>query len=351
MGSKMLTRFLLAARITLVLVYAVIMAGAVVRATDSGMGCPDWPKCFGYYIPPTQIEQLQFSEGKEFRKGSLIIKDEALWEAKHDLKAGKDFNPSDWKAYTKHNYAKFNPAHTWTEYVNRLMGASLGLASFIMLVLSFRIKENGKRDNVLVLLSALAVFLIGFAAWMGKEVVDGNLSPQTITLHMIVAYAILAVVIGIIHRAAVKAGKVRSKVPQLVKMMALLVIVLSLLQTAFGTQVRENVDEISKAMDDQHRELWVEQLGIFFNIHRTFALVIIALNALLVFRISRSIQGVSPVKRKGIVLMALLVLELFAGLILANFGIPAFIQPVHLIIAAIIFGLQCRMWVDMRRRA
>jgi len=109
------------AKTSLILVYLVIIAGAVVRMTGSGMGCPDWPKCFGYYIPPTNVETLEWEPQREFEKGQVIIVNEALQVAKTDFITSELFDQNNWDTYTKHDYAKFNVWHTWIEYINLLL--------------------------------------------------------------------------------------------------------------------------------------------------------------------------------------------------------------------------------------
>ena len=94
----MKNRFRKLSKIALVLIYFVIVAGAIVRMTGSGMGCPDWPKCFGYYIPPTESSQLVFKANHSYKKGMMILRDhEAFLVAKTDFISGNDFKTSDWE--------------------------------------------------------------------------------------------------------------------------------------------------------------------------------------------------------------------------------------------------------------
>jgi len=89
-------------KICLLSLYVIILAGSTVRMTGSGMGCPDWPKCFGHLIPPTSENELLWRAGVEFDKGIIIIKDEGLLVAKQDFTSNSQFNPHNWEAYTKH---------------------------------------------------------------------------------------------------------------------------------------------------------------------------------------------------------------------------------------------------------
>src|SRR5690606_39016968 len=136
-------------KIALVTVYLVIIAGAVVRMTGSGMGCPDWPKCFGHFIPPVERSQLEWKPNQSFHKGQVIIKDESLQVAVEDFVTGEEFDSANWNLYTKHDYAEFNPVHTWTEYINRLFGALSGLAVFVMAILSLKKWKVKKRIPIL----------------------------------------------------------------------------------------------------------------------------------------------------------------------------------------------------------
>ena len=113
--------FIKSIKFSLIIVYFVITAGAIVRMTGSGMGCPDWPKCFGYWVPPTERTQLDWTPNHLYLKGQVIILDEELRVAKNDFYSGFDYNPKNWGFYTQHDYALFNPYHTWIEYLNRLL--------------------------------------------------------------------------------------------------------------------------------------------------------------------------------------------------------------------------------------
>ena len=96
-------RFPLIVKISIISVYLIFLAGSIVRMTGSGMGCPDWPKCFGYYIPPTSEKQITWQPNSSYKKGMIIVKNKTLFVAQNNLKTGKEFSLSNWKKHTKHN--------------------------------------------------------------------------------------------------------------------------------------------------------------------------------------------------------------------------------------------------------
>ena len=133
--------------ISIIIVYIVILAGATVRMTGSGMGCPDWPKCFGYLIPPTDRSDIEWKKNHNYKKNQIIIFNDSLIYANKDFKSSTYIGRENWSNYTKHDYSKFNVYHTWIEYINRLIGAIAGLSVLILFInsLKFIIKtENLK---------------------------------------------------------------------------------------------------------------------------------------------------------------------------------------------------------------
>ena len=328
--------FLKSAKITLVLVYLVIIAGAAVRMTGSGMGCPDWPKCFGYYVPPTDIKELTWAPNREFEAGQVIIKDEALLVAKEDFTTGESFDANHWRPYTKHDYAIFNPTHTWIEYVNRLAGALAGIATFAMAVLSLGLWRDNKH---LTLLSWLAVFLMGFQGWLGATVVYSVLNPVKITLHMVVALVIVSVVLYIIRKAGGKVSHL--KYDNGFHTILIVVLVLSLIQVVLGTQVRQFVDEQVKLLgDDMHAVL--QNPGLTFYVHRSFSIVVLLANLFLYLRNRRLTLGFEKTNW----VIGLIALEIISGFSMYEFDFPFGTQAVHLVLASILFGVQFYMILE-----
>ncbi len=333
--------FLTAAIVTLILVYIVIIAGALVRMTGSGMGCPDWPKCFGYYIPPTDIAELTWSPDRTFNSGQVIIKDETLLVAIDDFTTGAEFNSKHWRQYTKHDYAIFNPTHTWIEYINRLAGALAGIATIVMAIFSFGFRKTNKQ---IVILSWLAVFLMGFQGWLGATVVYSVLNPIKITLHMLVALLIVALLIFVIWKVSSKPAFV--KYDKLFSGLLLTTLILTLVQIILGTQVREFVDEQVNIVGYDQMQLVMQNPDITFYFHRSFSIIIFLLNFYLFIRNRKLILGYQKMNA----VLFLLVIEILSGIAMYYFDFPFGSQAIHLVIAAILFGVQFYLWMESRKK-
>lgn len=325
----------------LVLVYLVIIAGALVRMTGSGMGCPDWPKCFGYYIPPTDISELTWSPGREFEKGQVIIRGEKLLVAQDDFKSGSEFDESHWQAYTKHDYALFNPMHTWVEYINRLVGALAGLACFVMAIFSFSLWKDNKK---ITLLSWLVVFLMGFQGWLGATVVYSVLNPVKITIHMVMALLIVCVILYILNLAKPKVTSL--KFDKVFDSVLIISLILTLTQIILGTQVRQFVDEQVKiyGYDAMHKILEDPIIGFYF--HRTFSFIVLLINVILITRNNKLKLGFKKMNW----VMWLLAIEIFSGILMYWYDFPFGSQSVHLVIASLLFGTQFYLILESKNR-
>ena len=327
----MINRYTALAKITLALIYLVILAGSVVRMTGSGMGCPDWPKCFGYALPPTQESTLEWQSEREFKKGQVIILEEQLKVAKKDFTTASEFNPSNWSDYDKHNYAEFNVWHTWIEFINRLLGALAGLFTLLLLFFAFAIKPIRTKY---VVYSLFLVLGMGFQAWLGAKVVYSVLNPFRISLHMGMALLIVAVLLRFIHdlNHPVKGELFQPKLRNMVG----LALLLSLVQIAMGTQVREFVDLQVDLFGYDKKSKWLEDPTLLFYVHRSFSILVLGLNLYIAYILKNTTPKVNAFNW----VIVFLGLEIATGIAMYYFDFPWASQPLHLIIATFIFGFQ-----------
>lgn len=291
---------------TIVAVYLLILVGGIVRSTGSGMGCPDWPKCFGQYIPPTDISEL----------------------------------PEDYKtifAVQGREIADFNAVHTWIEYINRLLGVLIGFFILITAVLSV---SFWKKDKIITLLSVLALIAVIFQGWLGSKVVSTDLHAGMITIHMIMALVIVGLLIYTVVRSyngILKTEKITNS--SKINLIAFASAGIAFAQLILGTQVRENIDTIAKTLGQNLRSEWIENLGMTFYIHRSFSILVLLLHVGLIYFLWKNASKNGRIQTLGKSLLIILVIEVITGVIMAYFAIPKPLQPVHMLLASIALGI------------
>jgi cytochrome c oxidase assembly protein subunit 15 len=296
--------------LTIITVYLVILAGGIVRGTGSGMGCPDWPKCFGRWIPPTEASQLPPNY-------------QEIYGAK--LKGE----------------VEFNAAKTWIEYVNRLLGVLSGFLVFATLIASFSYIKKRKA----VFFGSLSAFLlIGTNGWLGSRVVATELAQYMITIHLLLAVLVVFALLFVYQSTLSPVIQSSKNKTEGLNGLLLLTMVLTLSQVLLGTFVREALDAVVKQIGYENRSNWISSLDWKFYVHRSFSLVLLALHIAVIYKL-RKLNDVSWVSKAANWLIILVGSEIITGVIMAYLEVPAFAQPIHLFLAMIIVGIQFVVWL------
>jgi len=294
-----------------------IFVGAIVRATGSGMGCPDWPTCWGCLIPPTSADQIDTSK--------LDIEKYRRRAARHGI---------DPETITRESViSEFNPTHTWVEYINRLTSMPVSLLTLSTFIVSF---WQRKKRPMIVVISGLAVVLLGVNAWMGAQIVFSGLKPGIITLHMALAILQLCLLVFVAWRGCDRPWKLSpSKGMAGLRKIAILLFVLVLVEGVLGSQVREKTDALKKTHATATRSEWVGELeqSATYLIHRSGSWLILLLAGMFFLRAMRAQTGVAWLER---VVLGIVLAQMALGLVLSQVGILPGAQVLHIGLSSIL---------------
>ena len=307
--------------ITLIAVYILILVGGIVRSVGAGMGCPDWPKCFGQYVPPNSIEALP-SNYQEVYAEKRIEKNKRLARVLNTLGfeslSNQVINSPGVRAETV-----FSPLKAKVEYINRIIGVLIGL--FIIINFWYSLKLR-KINYWIPTNGALALALVIFQGWVGSLVVSTNLLPGFITFHMLLALLLVAILL--IQRFLILGNNHVYGNSWIVSVL----LFLTLVQIILGTGVREQIDVFNAS--GLSRLEWIPSLGVKFYVHRSFSILVLVLSVLLFYKNwNRERNNQLLILIGGVVLM-----EILLGIILSYGGMPPFAQPLHLLLGTISFG-------------
>lgn len=340
MELKNENRFRLFSGLTLIFSLLVILAGSLVKATGAGMGCPDWPKCYGYWVPPLDEEQVKWQSEKIFEKGQIIVHEDKLLVAKEGYQSSAVFDETQWEQYKKHDYAIYKVEHTIIEYINRLSGAVLGIMAMLMLYFSIVFR---KEKPVVFWGSVFTLILICVEGYLGAMVVSSNLKPYKISIHLHAAFLILIMVAytrsKVLEPVYLEEGKFKS-----IKKMLLLSILLLIGQLILGSFVRQSFDDLRLA--GELRDTWVDLSGWIFLTHRTFSLLYAAVAGAAIYFLYEA-----KIKHLAVrAILILIVLNILTGVVMGYFEIPQVMQPTHLVLASLLLTYSCVLFFALKEK-
>ena len=277
--------------------YLLILVGGLVRASGAGLGCPDWPRCFGSWIPPASAAALP----------------------------------------PQFDVSQFNPTLMWTEYLNRLLGVTVG---FLILATTISAWRHHRHEPRIAWTTTIALLLTGFQGWLGGRVVAHELAAWIVTAHLIVALVIVQMLLYVTVESSSNSSLSNqpnmSNAPNVTFALAAL-IALTLVQIGFGTQVRGAVDAALDA--GIARELALGTVGRLDFLHRDLAFAVLAGAA--AFTLWLLWKRAAPrLVRWSFVVLALAILQVLLGVVMAYSSLLPAAQVGHLTTASLLLGAE-----------
>jgi len=291
-------------------VYFLIFIGGLVRVAGAGLGCPDWPMCFGHWIPPISISQLP-----------------------------PDIDP-----------ALFNITLAWIEYLNRLIGVFIGMLILFTTILAVKYYRHVPK----IMYTTIAVLLlVAFQGWYGSLVVGTKLLPITVTIHMLLALLIASLLIYVTQQAFYQENPDSDKgavYPEKMNTWTWFLVGAAVMQIVLGTQIRSVLEELRNEFPLLSGSEWLELTGTVQNIHWVLGIAMFFISwhiGIKILKFSKRLPLL--VKQSAVGIMALIIIQLVIGLVVVTAGLPALGQLFHQWVASLYLGLIVILSIALKR--
>ena len=279
--------FFRSALISTILSYLLIFVGGLVRVSGSGLGCPDWPKCFGRWIPPTSIEQIP-----------LHIDSTA-----------------------------FNIVLAWIEYGNRMLGVIVGIAIVLMTIIAI---IHFRKNSKIFYSSILSLFLVGANGGLGAIVVSSILNPFIVSIHMILALFLVSV----LSYATIESYKLINSnqftsiyLSSNVSISLIALWILIVIEILLGTGIRTNIELIAIDNPLLSKGELLGALDSYKYLHSVLGFSLLFLSVYIVYLFKDDFFGLS--KQLVYFIFGMILFQIFLGELMIFFELPQLTRLFH----------------------
>ncbi|UCD62871.1 MAG: COX15/CtaA family protein [Candidatus Zixiibacteriota bacterium] len=288
--------------------YLLIFTGGLVRVSGAGLGCPDWPRCFGRWLPPTSVEQLP-----------------------------PDIDP-----------AQFNFVLAWIEYGNRLLGMLVGL---LILITAIWALNNFRRNPHIVIPAVAAAVLTAIEGWQGSVVIASHLQPLVVSVHTVLALVIAGLMVYLTAEAYRQEKKPAVEVPPGTSRWLAILWLVAVVQVVLGTQMRQTLEVLREQYPLMAAGGWVTRMGVLNHAHMTLGVLLAAFSLTVALSLWKFRDRFPPLLIQSVAWFVVLALaQLLSGLLFVFFEITPLIQVFHLWLAGLFVGVCLMLYAMTKQR-